>query len=128
MSKEKNTLTTVAIIGASNKEDRYSYMAFKMLNEYGYYTVLVHPVLESIENNQVFKSLQSCKIPIDTVTMYVNPINGKKYMEDILAVNPRRVIFNPGTESDEMEAILQSHGIMTLRACTLVMLRTGQFY
>jgi hypothetical protein len=44
-----------------------------------------------------------------------------------VALNPRRVIFNPGTESAPLQQALDEAGIEWLEACTLVMLRTGQF-
>ena len=34
---------------------------------------------------------------------------------------------NPGTEDSEMEAMLEDAGIEVRRACTLVLLSTGQF-
>jgi hypothetical protein len=47
--------------------------------------------------------------------------------QDVLSIKPRRIIFNPGTESTKLEQFYQQHGIETLEACTLVMLRTDQF-
>lgn len=38
-----------------------------------------------------------------------------------------RVIMNSGTESDEIEEQLSANNIPVLRACTLFILRTGQF-
>jgi hypothetical protein len=43
------------------------------------------------------------------------------------SINPRRVIFNPGTENPELERALEKSGIQTEEACTLVLLHTGQF-
>ena len=45
----------------------------------------------------------------------------------LIAARPARVIFNPGTENPELEEKLAAAGIATVRACTLVLLRTGQF-
>ncbi|PKN32809.1 MAG: CoA-binding protein, partial [Deltaproteobacteria bacterium HGW-Deltaproteobacteria-20] len=45
----------------------------------------------------------------------------------ILALRPGRVILNPGTESAALEQALTEAGIPWAHACTLVMLRTGQF-
>lgn len=124
----ENKKETVVIIGASNKSDRYSYKALKLLQEYGHKIILIHPVLNEIEGTKVYNSLSAINdIKIDTITLYVNPIILKKYVEDIMNIKPCRVIFNPGTESQQIEEEFEKNGIRTIRACTLVMLRTGQF-
>jgi predicted CoA-binding protein len=64
---------------------------------------------------------------IDTVTIYLNPRNQKEYYDYILSLHPKRIIFNPGAENDELYELAQSHGIQPLEACTLVLLSTGQF-
>jgi predicted CoA-binding protein len=64
---------------------------------------------------------------VNTLTLYVGPELGKKLLPEMIDLQPDRVIMNPGTESDAIEAHLNDEGIPVLRACTLVMLRTGQF-
>jgi predicted CoA-binding protein len=128
MTQIENKKETVVIIGASNKPDRYSFKAMKMLQEYGHEVILINPVLEEIDGIKVNHSLAEISgQKVDTVTLYVNPEVLKKYTADLLALKPRRVIFNPGTESEEIEGELDKNGIRAIEACTLVMLRTGQF-
>jgi predicted CoA-binding protein len=118
----------VVIIGASNKPDRYSYKAFKMLKEYGHTPIPVHPVLTTIDDCSVVASLGSIDAStVDTITLYVNPEILKNYIDEIIRIKPSRVIMNPGTESDDAEQQFLQNGIKVLRACTLVLLRTGQF-
>jgi uncharacterized protein len=64
---------------------------------------------------------------IDTVTLYLNPMHQKMYYDYIVSLNPKRIIFNPGTENDELVVLAEQNGIKTLEACTLVMLSTGQY-
>jgi hypothetical protein len=64
---------------------------------------------------------------IDTVTLYLNPQNQKPYYDYILALKPKRIIFNPGTENDEFQSLAQQSGIKTMEACTLVLLSTSQY-
>jgi predicted CoA-binding protein len=64
---------------------------------------------------------------VDTVTLYLNPDNQKPYYDYILSLKPRRIIFNPGTENEELEEMAASQGIKVQEACTLVMLGTGQY-
>lgn len=64
---------------------------------------------------------------IDTITVYLNEQNQKEYYDYILSIHPKRIIFNPGTENDELYNLAKSNGIEPIEACTLVMLSTGQY-
>lgn len=64
---------------------------------------------------------------IDTVTLYINSQIQKQYEGFLVDLNPRRVIFNPGTENSELQNRLEKNGIETLSACTLVLLATNQY-
>ena len=88
----------VAVIGASNKQHRYSYQAVMLLKEKGYEVFPVHQRIEEIEGVKVYQSIQDIDDEIDTVTMYVGAKISEGIAEDILAKNPKRIIFNPGAE------------------------------
>ena len=118
---------TVAIIGASDKPDRYAYKAAEMLESHGYQIVLVNPFKESIEGQPCLKDLNQFKGELDTVTVYVNAARFQEHLASILDKKPRRVIFNPGAEAPESYADLEQNGIEVEEACTLVLLSTGQF-
>ncbi|MBC7722381.1 MAG: CoA-binding protein, partial [Pedobacter sp.] len=64
---------------------------------------------------------------VDTVTLYLSPINQKPYYDYIVALHPKRLIFNPGTENDELAALAIANNIQPIEACTLVLLSTGQY-
>lgn len=117
----------VAILGASDKEDRYSNMAQRFLSETGHTVVPVAPRGDVILGAPVVRSLLECAEPVDTVTLYIGSARVDSVREDLIQILPKRVIFNPGTENASLRTALESEGIETLEACTLVMLRTGQF-
>jgi predicted CoA-binding protein len=118
---------TVVVLGASPKPERYSNQAVRALVEHGHHVIPVHPLLKKIAGVVAVPALSGVKDPVDTLTLYVGPERGKELLQDIINLGPDRVIMNPGTESDEIEEELNVKGIAVLRACTLVMLRTGQF-
>ena len=64
---------------------------------------------------------------IDTITLYMNPGNQTAYLEYIIGLNPRRIIFNPGTENNVLIDLAKKNGIEVVVDCTLVMLRSGYF-
>lgn len=117
----------VAIVGASNKPDRYAYKAFKMLQEYGHTPLPVSPNLTDIEGIPTVKSVNELEGSIETVTMYVGAKISSNLTDELIAFNPKRVIFNPGSENPALAEKLKSAGIEVLEACTLVLLRTQQF-
>ncbi len=65
--------------------------------------------------------------PVDTLTLYVGPARLEPMLDELMALNPRRVIFNPGTESTNYQKRLDEADIEWFEACTLVMLKTNQF-
>lgn len=114
------------VLGASANPSRYSYLAVNKLREHN------HPVVAIGRTTAIVADIpvQSETDPIpdlDTVTMYLNPVNQKNYYNYILEQHPKRVIFNPGAENPEFEKILEEKGIQTVEACTLVLLTTGQY-
>lgn len=120
-----NNITVV--LGASNKPDRYSYKAVASLQDKEYCVLPVHPKLKEIQGLKVYPSLSSIQEKVDTITVYLNNSRTRSMLNDFIRLAPRRVIFNPGTESDELEAALKDAGIDVLRACTLVLLSVGKY-
>lgn len=117
----------VAIIGASDNPERYSHRALLSLRKHGHTVVPVHPKLSEIEGISVVSDASSIQDPVDTVTMYVGPAISAGLQEKLIALKPRRVIFNPGAENPALAKALRAAGIACEEACTLVLLSTGQF-
>lgn len=117
----------VAVLGASPKPARYSNQAVCLLLEHGYDVTPVHPKFEQIEGLQVASSLGDINRPVDTLSLYVGAERIVPMIDEILQLNPGRVICNPGTESKELQEGLDAAGIPWLEGCTLVMLRLGTF-
>ncbi len=117
----------VAVLGASPKEERYSFQAVRMLKERGHVPIPVHPAGHTVDGIEGVKSLGNITVEIDTLTVYVNEKISSQQEGLIISLSPRRVIFNPGAENDTLAEKLRESGIETIQACTLVMLRTGQF-
>lgn len=120
-------MLNVAILGASGNPERYSNKAQIQLTKHGHSVYSVSKKEASILGIKTFGSLSDIKDPIDTVTVYINPTLLADEIDKILALKPRRVIFNPGAESSEVEKVLSNNGIHVVEACTLVLLSTNQF-
>jgi len=122
MWKNKPTV----VIGASPNTDRYSYKATISLQQHKH---TVYPI--GIRNGKINDlDIITTKPIIDninTVTLYVGPDNQPAWFDYIFSLNPKRIIFNPGTENPEFEALAISKGIEVLDACTLVLLSINQY-
>jgi len=121
------TVNTVVVLGASNKPERYSNQAVAMLSEYGYKVIPVHPSGITVNGLETMKNLSNISEQIDTLTIYINKTLSSNLADEIIALNPRRIIFNPGTENQDLNVKCAKAGILTEEACTLVLLRTGTF-
>lgn len=116
----------VLVIGASEKTERYSNKAIRMLRKYHFDVVAIGNKAGEIEN--VSFGIEKIAFEnIDTVTLYIGEKHQPAYYDYVLSLNPRRIIFNPGTENDAFEKMAKAQNIQCLEACTLVMLSTGQF-
>ena len=114
------------VLGASENPERYSYKAIKMLRSHGHPVVAVGQKAGRVADVDFDLQIPAGLQP-DTVKLYINPAIQKEYYDKVLALKPRRVIFNPGTENGEFEALVQKNGIEPVEACTLVLLSTNQF-
>lgn len=114
------------IIGASNNPERYAYLAAEKLLAHGYEIELLGKRPDIIFGQTIDTTPKEYE-DIDTVTMYISDKFQKEYYEYVVALNPNRVIFNPGTENPEFEEILIHNDIHVEEACTLVLLSTGQY-
>ncbi len=120
--KNKKTL----VLGATTKPDRYAFRAVNALVQKG------HTVLAIGQNTGEVAGvkIQTKAIPvknIDTITLYLIPTRQRDYYNYIVEAQPKRVIFNPGTENPELYQLLELNDIKAEVACTLVLLATNQY-
>ena len=114
------------IVGASTNPARYAYLVANKLVRKGYPIVNVGRKKGEVAGVEI-EEMGCIYTDIDTITLYVGPQNQPVYYDYILQTKPKRVIFNPGTENEELKEKLEAAGIETVEACTLVMLNTGQY-
>lgn len=121
---DNNPITLV--LGASEKTDRYSNKAIRMLRDYGF-SVVAMGLREGRVLDVPISKQPIHDVRVDTVTLYLNPQNQQPHYQYMLSLHPRRIIFNPGTENSELIQLASEKGIETIEACTLVMLSTHQY-
>lgn len=122
-----NRSEKVGIIGASSKPDRLSNLAQKMLMESGHSVVPISYKDDQILGVPCIRRASDYPGRLDTITLYLSPKRQKSALRDLVESNPKRVIFNPGSESHESQKCLVNANIAIQNTCTLMLLRTGQF-
>jgi len=114
------------ILGATPDSSRYAYLAANRLTGKGHTIVNVGIKTGEVAGVPIEKP-ETIHDDIDTVTLYVGPQHQVGLYNYILNTHPKRIIFNPGTENDELRRMANENGIETEYACTLVLLSIGQY-
>ena len=114
------------LLGATENPSRYSYLAVEKLNRYNHPVIAIGKQAGKIGNTKIIAEHPDEK-DVDTVTLYLNPRLQKQYYDYIISLHPKRLIFNPGTENEELYDLAKANGIEPMEACTLVLLGTGQY-
>ncbi len=112
------------VIGASLNPNRYSNIAIKRLADKEF-TVVAIGLRKGKVGIVEIETQQKAYKNINSVTLYLNPKRQEEYYNYIISLQPKRVIFNPGTENMEFVKLLQENNIESEIACTLVLLSTN---
>jgi len=117
------------IIGASSKPNRYAYEAARRLLAIG---ETVYPLGyragKTAGELEILTSIPA-NLTVDNITLYLRPELQEEYLEQIVALAPKRIIFNPGTENPQFQKRLQDYLPKTeiMMACTLVLINLDQY-
>ena len=122
MKEPKKTL----VLGASQNPARYSYLAVNRLRANQHPVVAIGRQEGKVADVNIITEHPEMN-DVDTVTVYMNERTQKQYYDYILSLHPKRIIFNPGAENDELKKLAEKNGIQAEEACTLVLLSTGQY-
>jgi len=114
------------VLGATPNPDRFAYTATQRLSRQGHEVVPVGIRKGEIEDIPIQLGQPELE-DVDTVTLYLNAQRQEQYYDYILGLQPKRIIFNPGTENPELVRLAQEKGIATENACTLVMLSVNTY-
>ena len=110
-----NTVKSIAMVGASEKENRPSYFAFKYLLERGYNMIPVNPghAGEDLLGRRIYARLADVTEPIDMVDIFRASRYALPIVEEALALEPRpQVIWMQlGIRNDKAAALAEANGL-----------------
>jgi len=114
------------VLGVTTDSTRYSYLAAIRLSNCGHTIINVGLRTGNVAGVEI-EMPGEIYTDIHTVTLYISPSKQQPLYDYIIKTNPQRIIFNPGTENEELKKLANDHGITTEYACTLVLLSLGQY-
>ena len=116
------------IIGSNRSPWKYPQQAASMLQDNKVDFVPVGVVNGAVLGKEILNIYDNPSVDdVHTITLYINPSKQKQWFDYMLSLEPKRIIFNPGTENQEFKTLAESKGVECLYACTLVMLSIGNF-
>ncbi len=117
-----------AILGASTNPTRYAFLAANDLKAKGHEIVPIGIKKGTVYGEEILDIREKPKVDdVDTITMYMGAQHQEPYIDYILSLNPKRIIFNPGSENPDLHQKAEAKGIEVVNGCTLVMLSVGNY-
>ena len=107
---EKTTL----VIGASTNPERFSYKAIQRLLRKNITVVAIGRKDDILGDLMIRKGMPEDVGTIHTITMYISEKYQKEYYDYILSLNPKRIIFNPGTTNRELAQMVKKEVLKLL--------------
>ena len=128
MDNEPNKSKLTLVVGATDNPERYAFLAAEMLQNKGFDFSPIGIKKGMVFGEEILDLRQKPALAgIHTITLYLGPQNQSEWMDYLIGLGPKRIIFNPGTENPIFFSKAKEAKIEVLEACTLVMLTTGQF-
>jgi uncharacterized protein len=115
------------VLGASPNPERVSYDAIISLQIKNIPVIAIGKKEYDLGYIKILKEIPQDIGSVHTIALYMSSVHQKEYYERILSLQPKRIIFNPGTQNPELEDLARANGIEVVDGCLLVMLKTGQF-
>src|SRR5258708_18632745 len=110
-----NTVKTIAMVGASAKDNRPSYFAFKYLGERGYTMIPINPGLAGKEllGRKIYARLSEVPEPIDMVDIFRASNYALPVVQEALTLKakPRVIWMQLGIRNDEAAALAEANGM-----------------
>lgn len=103
-----------AVVGATEKKDKWGSKIYKILKEHGYETYAVSPNYEEIDGDKAYKSVKDIPQKVDVIDMVVAPKIALNVLEEAKEAGIEYIFFQPGTYNDEVVAKAEELGLKYL--------------
>ena len=110
-----NTVKTIAMVGASEKENRPSYFAFKYLLERGYTMIPVNPGHDghTMLGQRIYARLSDIPVPVDRVDICRASQYALGSVQEVLTLKarPQVIWMQLSVRNDEAAALAEANGL-----------------
>ncbi len=116
-----------AVVGVSEKKDRWGYKIWKKLKEHNYKAYGVSPNYEELEGEKIYSSVTEIPEKIDVLDMVVSPKIAMNILDEAKAADIEYIFFQPGTYNDRVIEKAESLGLKYLvEDCIYAILRSKE--
>ncbi len=109
----------IAVVGASRDRSKFANKCVRAYQKRGDTVYPIHPAQDEIENLKAYVSVLDVPDAIDVASFYVAPPVGLKVLEQCAQKGIRRILLNPGAESEAIETRAALLGIETQNVCSI---------
>jgi len=112
---------TIAVVGLSDKPDRYSYRVAAYLQEHGFKIIPVNPAVTEVLGQKSYSSLREVPEPVDIVDIFRKPEAVPGIVEEAIAIKARAVWMQNGIVHNAAAAQARAAGLkVVMSRCLLV--------
>lgn len=103
-----------AVVGVTNKKDRFGYKIWKILREHNYTSYGVNPNYNEIDGEKIYQSLKDVPGKIDIINMVISPKYGASILDQAKELGIEYIFFQPGTYNEDIINKTESLGFRYL--------------
>jgi uncharacterized protein len=112
---------TLAIVGVSRSEKKFSNRLYKVLKSKGYQLFGINPNTDSIDGESCFSNIQSLPQQVNAVVIVVPPNQTEKVVKDAVAAGINHIWIQQGAESPGAIDFCKKNGINVIHNHCILM-------
>ena len=103
-----------AVVGVTEKKEKFGYKIWKILRDHNYTTFGVNPNYDEIEGEKIYHSLRDIGEKIDVIDMVIPPKHGEVTLREAKDLGVEYIFFQPGTYNKELVKLAEELGFKYL--------------
>jgi predicted CoA-binding protein len=113
-------MKTVAVVGASNDRAKFGNKALRAFRDEGYTVIPINKPEQEIEGLPAYASVLDVPGGIDMATVYVQPQEALRLLDEFERKQIAEIWINPGAESDALLEEARRRKLNVIAACSII--------
>ncbi len=114
-----------AVVGVSNKPDKFGYKVFKCYQHRGYQVIPIHPVAKDIDGVACVVNVAELPSEVVSLSVVTPPAVTEKIVISAAQKGIRNIWMQPGAQSPSAVAFCEEQGINVIADGTCALVRFG---